>query len=127
MNKNPPNFDRRKFIKTSLAGAGSAALYSSGLFSLFNASQALANGNEDYKALIYIFLEGGNDANNMLVPTGINDLRARYELFRGNLALTQNSLHNLILSKPAKIYNAEDHNEFGLHGSCPDIGAGWLE
>lgn len=121
MNKNPPNFDRRKFIKTSLAGAGSAALYSSGLFSLFNASHALANGNEDYKALIYIFLEGGNDASNMLVPTGVNDLRARYELFRGNLALTQDSLHNLILSKPAKIYNAEDHNEFGLHGSCPDI------
>jgi len=121
MNKTYPKQTRRKFIKNSLTSISSVALYSSGLFNLINSSYALANNSDDYRALVYVFLEGGNDANNMLVPTGDNALRSRYELYRGNLALAQNTLHSLTLSKPAKIYNASDHNEFGLHASCANM------
>ena len=108
-------------MRSSLAGVSSVALYSSGLLNLFNSPQVLANDIDDYKALIYIFLEGGNDANNMLVPKGESDLRSRYELYRGNLALPENSLNSITLAKPAEIYSAGSHNEFGLHTNCPDM------
>ncbi len=121
MNDNHNKNSRRQFLQNSLAGVSTVALYSSGLFNLVNSTAALANVSDDYQALIYIFLDGGNDANNMLVPTGDNALRSRYEQHRGNLALAQNSLHSLNLAKPAQIYNAENHNEFGLHGNCPDM------
>jgi uncharacterized protein (DUF1501 family) len=113
--------NRRQFLQTSLAGVSTLALYSTGLLNLVNSTQALANDSDDYKALIYIFLEGGNDANNLLVPKGESDLRARYELYRGNLALPENSLNSITLVKPAKIYAAGSHNEFGLHTNCPDM------
>lgn len=78
---------RRSFIKyASLAAAGNLA----GLHP-FGALNALADTTEDYKALVCVFLYGGNDANNMIVPfdkTGY----ASYSAARGPLALTQNSL-----------------------------------
>lgn len=121
MNNNPQNDNRRRFLQSTLAGVGSLAMCSSGVMSMLNASHAFASTNDDYKALIYIFLEGGNDANNMLVPTGNNDLRARYELYRGHLALAEDSLNALELAQPAQIYGGGNHSEFGLHGSCQDM------
>jgi len=82
--------NRRSFIKyASLAAAGNAA----GLrpFGMLN---ALAQSATDYKALVCIFLYGGNDANNMLIPfdtTGYNN----YATLRGPLALAQNTLLQL--------------------------------
>lgn len=121
MNNTQKKNSRRQFLQNTLAGVGSVALYSSGLLNLVNSTQALANDSDDYQALIYIFLDGGNDANNMLVPTGDNPLRSRYDLYRGSLALPQNSLHALALSKPAQVYASDTHNEFGLHPNCPDM------
>ena len=52
--------NRRSFIRyASLAAAGSAA----GLRP-FGALNALAQSATDYKALVCVFLYGGNDANN---------------------------------------------------------------
>ena len=121
MNHNHLKRTRRQFLHNTLLGTGSLALYSSGLFNLVNSRQAFANANDDYKALIYVFMEGGNDANNMLVPTGDNGLRSRYELYRGNIALSENSLNPINLAKPAEIYLGGSHSEFGLHGNCPDM------
>ena len=76
--------NRRSFIKyASLAAAGNAAALRP-----FGALNALAQGTSDYKALVCVFLYGGNDANNMLVPfdpTGY----ANYAALRGPLALPQ--------------------------------------
>ena len=79
--------NRRSFVKyASLAAAGNAA----GLqpFGLMN---ALAQGTSDYKALVCIFLFGGNDANNMLVPFDASGY-AEYARSRGPLAIAQNQL-----------------------------------
>lgn len=81
---------RRSFIKyASLAAAGHAA----GLRP-FGALNALAQTNTDYKALVCIFLYGGNDANNTLIPfdtAGYNN----YATVRGPLALPQKTLLQL--------------------------------
>jgi uncharacterized protein (DUF1501 family) len=78
---------RRSFIRyASLAAAGNAA----GLRP-FGALNALAQGATDYKALVCVFLYGGNDANNMLIPFDTKGY-ANYASIRGPLALPQAQL-----------------------------------
>ncbi len=78
---------RRAFLQTL---PGMAAL-GSGLFSAFHRSaHAAAFQADDYKALVCIFLFGGNDGNNMIVPVD-----ARYTAYangRGRLALPKADL-----------------------------------
>jgi len=59
------SYSRREFVRNCCIGAavGVAANYSR--FGLIN---ALAQGAPNYKALVCIFLFGGNDGNNLLVP-----------------------------------------------------------
>lgn len=79
--------NRRSFIKyASLAAAGNIA----GLRP-FGTLNALAQTGTDYKALVCVFLFGGNDANNVIIPfdtAGYNN----YATIRGPLALAQNTL-----------------------------------
>jgi uncharacterized protein (DUF1501 family) len=65
----------------------------------------------DYKALVCIFLFGGNDSNNTIIPFDTAGYQA-YSTLRGPLALAQNTL--LPLSKAPN---------FALHPSLPDIQA----
>jgi uncharacterized protein (DUF1501 family) len=79
--------NRRSFIRyASLAAAGNAL----GLrpFATLN---ALAQSASGYKALVCIFLFGGNDANNVLVPYDTTGYGS-YSAIRGNLALAQSTL-----------------------------------
>ena len=62
-----------------------------------------------YKALVCVFLFGGNDANNTLVPTDTAGYD-NYATLRGPLALPQSQLIQLA-SLP----------HYGLHGSLPEI------
>ena len=79
--------NRRSFITyASLAAAGNAL----GLRP-FGALNALAQTTSDYKALVCVFLFGGNDANNTLVPFDTTGY-ATYSSIRGPLALAQNTL-----------------------------------
>ncbi len=62
------------------------------------AAMAQGNPSPGYKALVCLFLSGGNDANNLLVPAGdalTDPLRADYELGRGVLALPAANLQAL--------------------------------
>jgi uncharacterized protein (DUF1501 family) len=79
---------RRSFLRyASLAAAGSAAGIGP-----FGALNAFAQGSStDYKALVCIFLEGGNDGNNMLVPYDTAGYQ-NYAKLRGPLGLSQGSL-----------------------------------
>lgn len=61
---------RRKFLKTSVCGlTGAAMLASLDKFNLVNAMvQEQTDIASDYKALVCIFLNGGSDGNNMVIP-----------------------------------------------------------
>ena len=98
--------NRRSFIKyASLAAAGNAA----GLrpFGLLN---SLAQSPTDYKALVCIFLFGGNDANNTLIQFDTAGY-GNYSTVRGPLAIPQAQL--LQLSGSA--------SNFALNPNLPDV------
>ena len=113
MKSSPTNFNRRQFIgQTACAGLGLAgALSTIGTLRLFNATlsaQGLPPGGPgDDKSLICLFLYGGNDANNILVPRDTAGYAA-YQRDRGILALERDTL--LPLSLPDG-----DGRDFGLH------------
>lgn len=80
--------NRRAWLRRS--GALAAALGSGGLANLLIGSQQLAHA-ADYKALVCIFLYGGNDGMNMVVPTD-GGRHTRYADVRGALALPKDRL-----------------------------------
>jgi hypothetical protein len=101
--------NRRSFIRYSaLAAAGNVI----GLlpFAALNAAAQTGSPTSGYKALVCIFLYGGNDANNMLVPFDNADYM-NYSILRGPLALPQSGLLQLA-SLPS----------FGLHSNCRKFG-----
>src|SRR5580693_10156684 len=64
------NISRRDFIRrAACAGVGTLAMTSAiSQLRFMNAAVAQSNIN-DYKALVCIFLQGGNDSNNLVIPT----------------------------------------------------------
>jgi uncharacterized protein (DUF1501 family) len=96
---------RRSFIRyASLAAAGNAL----GLRP-FGRLNALAQNSPGYKALVCVFLFGGNDANNTLIPFDTAGYQS-YSSIRDDLALAQNTLLPLT---PAP--------NFALNPNLPDI------
>lgn len=86
------NRDRRRFLQHSLMGAAGAAAFSSSSLQLANAA-ASSVGVDNYKALVCVFLYGGNDSHNLFIPayqasadTGKSQARLDYEKIRGGLA-----------------------------------------
>jgi uncharacterized protein (DUF1501 family) len=75
---------RRNFIRVSSAAVGSLALRPFGLL------PALAQSPTDYRALVCVFLYGGNDSNNTVVP--MDSSFSAYTSIRGSLALTTSEL-----------------------------------
>jgi uncharacterized protein (DUF1501 family) len=100
--------NRRSFIEyASLAAGGRlAGLRRFGALNAFAQTAAPASG---YKALVCVFLFGGNDANNMLVPFDATSY-GNYARLRGAMAIPQNQLLQLT-SLP----------DFSLHPSLPEI------
>jgi uncharacterized protein (DUF1501 family) len=82
-------WNRREFLKTSCCSA--AAGFAAASFSRFGLVNALAQTTTDYKALVCVFLFGGNDCNNMVIPFGSAAYNS-YKSARGGLALAQNQL-----------------------------------
>ena len=84
-----PRLSRRGFLRTTCCTAAAGVAAAS--FSRLGLVNALAQTTQDYKALVCIFLFGGNDANNLIVPLGSSDY-ANYASIRAGLALPQGQL-----------------------------------
>jgi uncharacterized protein (DUF1501 family) len=79
---------RRGFIRTTCCTAAAGVAAAS--LSRFGLVNAYAQGT-DYKALVFVFLFGGNDANNTIIPYDASGY-ANYQTLRANLALPQGNL-----------------------------------
>ena len=100
---------RRDFVRLACCSAATASLVSG--LSKFGLVSALAQGTTDYRALVCIFMFGGNDANNMIVPIDSTGY-PNYASIRANLALPQASLLPLQTGSAAN---------FGLHPNLPEL------
>jgi uncharacterized protein (DUF1501 family) len=100
---------RRQFLgEASCAGIGSTSILST-LLNLTMANHAAAqNGFEDRrKTLVCVFMSGGCDTFNLLIPRGA--AYAEYLAARSNLAIPEAQLRNL------------NGTNFGLHPSCQKL------
>jgi len=101
---------RREFLKTTLRSV--TALGAVGSMAKFGEMNALAASGSGYQALVCVFLLGGNDGHNTVIP--ITTAQQNYNLYaqnRGGLALAQGSL--------LPIANGSD--TYGLHPSLVEI------
>jgi len=81
----PPKLSRRKLIRLGAATAGTLALRPFGVL------PALAQSGPSYRALVCVFLFGGNDSNNTVIPMDSANYQA-YTSIRGALALSGTDL-----------------------------------
>lgn len=100
MNKRPAmNVSRRAFLQraSALLAAGVTSPLALNLAAISEASAATAT---DYKALVCIFLYGGNDHSNTLVPYD-NTSYNEYQRLRPTLAFSQSNLSATLLTAKA--------------------------
>jgi uncharacterized protein (DUF1501 family) len=102
-------FSRRDFLKRTCCTA--AAGFAAASFNRFGMVNALAQSAQDYKALVCIFLFGGNDSNNMIVPMSAAGYTS-YQQIRSVLALPQGSLLPV---------NAPSAGSFGFHPKFTEL------
>lgn len=106
--------NRRKFLGQASCSTISGVSLLNTLVNLRLASQAAAQGNPtDRKTLVCLFLHGGNDSFNMLVPRDAAR-HAVYSTSRGNLALPLATLKTLNQS-------GGDGQLYGLHPNMSGI------
>lgn len=121
--KTPPPFDprRRTFIRQACCAAVGATGMLSTLAQLraigASAADSLGAGPDatgDYKALVCLFLQGGNDTNNVIIPSDTAGYNS-YAAARTILALPQSQLLPIT---PAKY---SDGRSWSLHPSIPEL------
>lgn len=107
---------RRKFLKVGCCSLSS--LTAASQFSRLGAINAMAQttGGTDYKALVCIFMFGGNDSNNMVVPLGSG--YQAYAGVRGNLAIPSANLLSV---------NTKNGTPYGLHPALVPIQPLWAQ
>src|ERR1700677_58847 len=98
--------NRRQLIRIGAASVGSLALRPFGLL------PALAQNGPDYRALVCVFLFGGNDSNNTVIPMDDTNYKA-YTSIRGSLALSAAELTAPITSVSGAPY--------AFHRKLPDL------
>jgi uncharacterized protein (DUF1501 family) len=104
----PRGATRRQFMRQSVCAAVGMTSLASTLFDLRRVAAAAPMSSSDYKALVCVFLYGGNDSNNMLVPYDAADY-ASYAAARQGLALPQNTL------LPINLLSGGDGRLWSLH------------
>ena len=99
-------YSRRGFIRIGGAAVGSLVLKPFGLL------PAMAQSGPDYRALVCVFLYGGNDSNNTIVPMDDATFQA-YTSIRGSLALSASDLTAAVTSVSGAPY--------AFHGKLAEV------
>ena len=99
-------FTRRGFIRAGAATVGSLALRPFGML------PALAQSGPEYRALVCVFLFGGNDSNNTIIPMDDTNYKA-YTSIRGSLALPTSELTSTVYTP--------SNAPYAFHGKLPEI------
>ena len=106
---------RREFIRQAACAALGTAALTSAIRDLRFMNAAVAQSNiADYKALVCIFLAGGNDSNNLILPTIQSEYDDYAEIRTPVLAIPQPAI------LPISSLSSDGH-EYGLHPSCPEL------
>ena len=114
--KNVSVITRRDFLRRAACAAVGTAAMTSAIRDLRFINSAVAQSNVvDYKALVCIFLSGGNDSNNLIVPTQPSDYTNYANIRTPVLALPQSSLLSL-----GSYMDSAGHT-FGLHPACTGL------
>lgn len=103
---------RRQFLRGSVCAAVGMTSLAATAFDLRRIAAA-APLDGDFKALVCVFLYGGNDSNNVLVPRGTD--YGAYAAARSSLALPQDSL------RPIAPLSGGDGRQWGLHPNLPGL------
>ena len=104
---------RRRFIQRSAALAALALGAQRNLIDLVSPAQAQTTG--DYKALVCVFLFGGNDGNNTIVPYDTAGY-AQYAAVRSSASGIQLAQGSLL-----PIHPSSAATPYGLHPSLPEL------
>jgi uncharacterized protein (DUF1501 family) len=105
---------RRDFLRQAACAAVGTVALTNAIRDLRIISSAAAQTSlDDYKALVCIFLSGGNDSNNLIIPTAASEY-SNYAGIRQNLALPQNAV------LPIEPLNS-DGRSYGLHPRCTQL------
>lgn len=108
---------RRRFLRT---GAGAAALAGLQRLALVDAhAQTAAPAGAGYRALVCVFLYGGNDGHNLIVPQSAAGYAA-YRAARGALALPDTNTQLLAVA-------ARDGTPYALNGGLAAIHPLWSQ
>lgn len=124
------NFDRRSFLRRSLHQAlGGAALFGAlGNLQVIAAATSASNRGSafsDYKALVCVFLHGGNDSFNTVVPIDAAH-HAIYQATRPAMAIAHAQAAAMALN-PLPVQPglpggpASDGGSYGMHPSMPEL------
>src|SRR5208282_2174860 len=107
--------NRRDFIRRAACAAVGTVAMTSAIRDLRFMNAAVAQSNiTDYKALVCIFLQGGNDSNNLIIPTLQSQYNNYAQIRTPVLAIPQNAI------LPVTSLDG-DGNTYGLHPSCPEL------
>ena len=104
MTTNNKTANRRDFIRSLLSTSVVGALGSVGQLALMREALAETPAFNDYKAMVCVFLSGGNDSFNMLVPNGDGTAEsnpagyANYQSIRGDLAVANTPLDYTLIN-----------------------------
>ena len=121
MRRNQQYVSRRRFLgQASCSAIGSASLLSSLIHLRLTGSLAAADTGEgeDYKALVCVFLAGGNDSFNMLAPVDSAQGYPEYLAARAEVALPQVDFTPIGDPLPSP-----DGRTLGLNAEMPELKA----
>ncbi|WP_332856410.1 DUF1501 domain-containing protein [Duganella sp. S19_KUP01_CR8] len=113
---------RRRFLGASAQTSLMGALSALGLTGVATPANAAVT---DYKALVCLYMFGGNDGNNMIVPLDTTRY-AQYNAIRGSHGLALSSAANTLLAARSATLQATANpvtQPFGFHYGMPELDA----